>query len=197
MKKAFVIFWLVAVLAGISYVLWHEDWKYSLPTPVPENYDASKPVNGKFIASELKMNADKPFFLHFFNPECPCSRFNVPHFTALVKKYGDRINFAIVLLSPEREYTADEIRKKFELDIPVYFDKAIADSCGVYSTPQAVIINEKQQLYYRGNYNKSRFCTDRKTNYAQMAVDSLLSHRENLITEKAALKSYGCCLPKC
>jgi hypothetical protein len=67
----------------------------------------------------------------------------------------------------------------------------------VYSTPQAVLFDGDNKLYYRGNYNKSRFCTDKQTNFAQMAIDSLLSNRTNLITDKAALKSYGCCLPKC
>jgi hypothetical protein len=197
MKKLILFSWLFVLLAAISYVLWHEDWKYSLPTPVPENYNASKPVNGKYLASVLAPGSSSPLFLHFFNPECPCSRFNIPHFKSLVNKYGDRVKFAIVLMAADGKYTADDILKKFDLDIPVIINRGIADSCGVYSTPQAVLLNEKHELYYRGNYNKSRFCADRKTNFAQMAIDSLLSNRTNLITDKAALKSYGCCLPKC
>lgn len=31
----------------------------------------------------------------------------------------------------------------------------IAISCGVYSTPQAVIIDGNGQLFFRGNYNKT------------------------------------------
>jgi hypothetical protein len=197
MKKLILFSWLAVLLATISYVLWHEDWKYSLPTPVPENYNASKPVDGKYLASRVMPGSKDPIFLHFFNPACPCSRFNVPHFKSLVNKYGDQLKFAIVVMSADREYTADEIREKFDLNLPVFFDRAIADSCGVYSTPQAVLLDTDRNLYYRGNYNRSRFCTDKQTNFAQMAVDSLLSDRKVLITDKAALKSYGCCLPKC
>jgi hypothetical protein len=197
MKKLLLSFWLLALLAVMSFVLWHEDWKYSLPTPVPEKYDPAKPVDGSYLRSRLSLPGDKPFFIHFFNPECPCSRFNIPHIKSLVHKYGDKINFVIVVPSADTKYDVAYIRKKFDLEIPVYFDKLIADSCGVYSTPQAVIIKNSGELYYRGNYNKSRFCADKNTNYAQMAVDSLLHDSENLITDKAALKSYGCCLPKC
>ncbi len=197
MRKLLVLFWLVSILSGISYLLWQEDWKYSLPTPVPEKYHVIKPGDFINITGKIKSESNKPVFLHFFNPDCPCSRFNVPHFKSLVKKYGDRIAFAIVAMSPRQNYTVKNIQDKFDLNIPVFFDRSIADSCGVYSTPQAVILDAKHRLYYRGNYNKSRFCEDKKSNYAQMAIDSLLNDRRDLIMDVAALKSYGCSLPNC
>jgi hypothetical protein len=197
MKQVFVLLLLGVILATISCLLWHEDWKYTLPTPVPENYVASKPVNGVRLVEKIHSNKNKPIFLHFFNPDCPCSRFNIPHFKSLVNKYGDKIAFSIVVMDKSKDYSVEDIRDKFDLDIPVFFDRSIADSCGVYSTPQAVLFNSEKQLYYRGNYNKSRFCEDKNTNYAQMAIDSLLSNSANGITDKAAVKSYGCSLPKC
>jgi len=197
MKKTFVFIWLAILLSTISYLLWHEDWKYTLPTPVPPDYQAARPVDGHSLSARINAEDNKPVFLHFFNPACPCSRFNMPHFKSLVQKYGEQLSFAIVVMSDKKKYTADEIRDKFDLDIPVFFDRAIADSCRVYSTPQAVILDTKRRLYYRGNYNKSRFCEDKNTNYAQMAIDSLLDNSTHLITDKAALKSYGCSLPNC
>lgn len=198
MRKLLAVIWVSVLLSCIGYIFWHEDWKYSLPTPVPENYNP--PPTGSIIniAEKVIHGGDKPLFLHFFNPACPCSRFNVPQFRSLVQKYGDRINFAVVVLSPDKEYSIEDIRDKFDLEtLPVFFDKAIADSCGVYSTPQAVLIDKSDKLYYRGNYNRSRYCADPGTSYAQMAIDSLLNNRVNLITEKAALQSYGCTLPNC
>src|SRR5688500_6161186 len=127
MKKLFVLCWLGIILSAISYLLWHEDWKYSLPTPVPERYLAARPVDGASLTEKIGTAPDKPAFLHFFNPDCPCSRFNVPHFTSLAKKYGDRMSFAIVVMSAKRNYTAEDIRDKFDLEIPVFFDRAIAD----------------------------------------------------------------------
>jgi hypothetical protein len=197
LRKVFLFSWLIALLGVIGYVLWHEDWKYTLPTPVPNGYDASRPVNGEYIASQVMPASSLPLFIHFFNPKCPCSRFNIPHFRALVSKYEDRLKFIVVAMTSEDEYSKEDIRKRLDLDLPVFFERAIADSCGVYSTPQAVILDSDKKLYYRGNYNRSRFCTDKNTNFAQMAVDSLLSDRDTLITEIAATKSYGCCLPNC
>ncbi len=196
MKRWLLFFWLGAILATISYIFWHEDWKYSLPTPVPAGYEAIAP--GEMIdVTNVDWRGEKPLFLHFFNPDCPCSRFNIPQVRALVREYGDRLDFVIVVLSKDKKYKGSEIRDKFNLEVPIYFDKAIAESCGVYSTPQAVVIGSDSKLFYRGNYNKTRYCREKTTNYAQMAIDSLLN-QGNTITELAALKSYGCSLPdKC
>jgi hypothetical protein len=188
--------WMLALFSCICYLFWHEDWKYSLPTAVPDNYHPV-PFGGLVsIAGKIKQS-NRPVFLHFFNPDCPCSRFNIPHFRSLVRTYGGRIDFAVVVLSEQKKYTADDLRDKFNLDIPVYFDKSIADSCGVYSTPQAVLIGTDRKLYYRGNYNKSRYCADKNTNYAKMAIDSMLTDVSTFSANEAAVKSYGCSLPNC
>jgi peroxiredoxin len=169
---------------------------YNLPTPVPENYKAVNAGENILPGKELKSDNKKPLFLHFFNPRCPCSRFNMTHFKSLVKQYGNDVDFEIVVMS-NKEYTEKEIQDKFDLQIPVLSDTAIAASCGVYSTPQAVIINTDHKLYYRGNYNRSRYCSDKKTEYARMALDALLHKGPAVAFDQFALKAYGCQLPKC
>jgi hypothetical protein len=197
-KKLLLISWLVFIASGITYLFWYHEWKYSLPTPVPVNYHAvssGEPISIKGIPG-IELNT-KPLFLHFFNPDCPCSRFNIAHFKSLVKQYDSKINFAVVTLCKKGRYTGQDIQRKFDLDLPILFDSSYAAACGVYSTPQAAIINTDQSLYYRGNYNKSRYCTDKETNYAQLAIESLLSRQKQLNLGLAATKSYGCTLPVC
>ena len=196
MKKLLVVIWLVVLLAGVAALFWYNEWQYSLPTPVPADYH---PVAfGQTIKpdSKLRFATNKPLFLHFFNPDCPCSRFNIKHFKTLVQQYGNRINFAVVLMT-DKYYTPEAVKKRFDLDVPVVIDPAMAIRCGVYSTPQAALINTDGKLYYRGNYNQSRYCTDEKTEYAKMALDGLLQHNTHLIFNQFALKSYGCKLPNC
>lgn len=196
MKKTLTISWLLLIFSGIAGIFWYTDWRYGLPTPIPREYH---PVTtGTFVdlATKIPVARDKPVFLHFFNPDCPCSRFNIPNFRSLVRKYGNNISFGVVVLN-NRDYTAKQIQDKFDLDVPVYFDSTIAAACGVYSTPQAVLLDANRRLYYRGNYNKSRYCTDSRSNYAQMAIDSLFAMVPRPVFAGLALKAYGCQLPKC
>ena len=195
MRKAMVIVCLSILFGGIITLFWYNEWVYSLPTPVPEHY---RPVDtGSVIdlAGKFK-SGSKPLFLHFFNPDCPCSRFNITHFKTLVKQYGKDVDFGIVVLSA-KEYTASQIQDKFGIRIRVSFDSSVAAACGVYSTPQAVIITADHKLYYRGNYNKSRYCTDKNSNYAQIALDGLLHRSAMPVFDRFALTAYGCRLPGC
>ena len=201
MKNRLAIAWLILLSCGIAFVFWQYQWKYSLPTPVPEGYHAVS--RGTLVqlpasAQALRARNGKPLFLHFFNPDCPCSRFNMPQFKALVDQYGDKVDFAIVVMG-DRSFTAAAIQDKFNLShpLPVLQDSAVAAACGVYSTPQAVLIDARGQLYFRGNYNRSRYCTDERSSFAKQALDGLLQGNYSLIFSPLALKAYGCQLPEC
>ena len=196
MKKLFVIIWLTLLFSAVGALFWHSEWRYHLPTPIPSGY---KPV-GQGTPIKLNWptgtNAAKPLFFHFFNPDCPCSRFNISNFKSIVRQYGSQVNFVVVVIN-NKHYTAKEIQDKFDLAVPVLFDGSIAVACGVYSTPQAALIDTQHKLYYRGNYNRSRYCTDEKTNYAKMAIAGLLHDHAKLIFDRLALRAYGCSLPNC
>jgi hypothetical protein len=194
-KKLLLVLWFALLVVAISALFWQNEFKYSLPTPVPQNYQDI--AMGSKIDLKCCATDRRPVFIHFFNPDCPCSRFNIPHVSGLIKKYGDKINFKIVVLNKEKSFTIKEIQEKFDAEIPVYFDEGIAGNCGVYSTPQAVLVDASQNLYYRGNYNKTRYCTDAKSNYAEQAIDSLLSKTNAPSFDALALRAYGCSLPKC
>lgn len=187
---------LTLIFSGIALLFWYQELRYQLPTPVPPDYKDVPTGAAIALPASFNSNTNKPQFLHFFNPDCPCSRFNMKHFKELVNTYGSKVAFTIVAMVPEEDYTADDIRKRFDLNLPVSFDTSLAATCGVYATPQAVIING-DKLSYRGNYNKSRYCTDPKTNYAQIALDSLLNSTNSPRLDAIAYTAYGCTLPTC
>jgi len=195
-KKALTIALLLVTFSSMAGIFWYADWRYSLPTPVPAGYHLITTGAYVQLAGKLPVEANKPIFLHFFNPDCPCSRFNIPFFKSLVRQYGNRVSFAIVVLN-NRSYSAKQIKEKFDIDIPISFDSTLAAECGVYSTPQAVLLDAGHHLYYRGNYNKSRYCSDSRSNYAKMAIDSLFGHVAQPVFAGFALKAYGCQLPVC
>jgi hypothetical protein len=101
------------------------------------------------------------------------------------------------MLPEGRTYPVEDLQDEFGRHIPISFERSLAATCGVYSTPQAVLIDAEGKLFYRGNYNKHRYCTVEATNFARMALDSLLSGSTMNHPEQAALVSYGCALPVC
>ena len=196
--KGVVIIWLVILGSVVAVLFWYNEWIYSLPTPVPASYRLVNTKEHISIASKLNADPSKPIFLHFFNPDCPCSRFNAPHFRTLVKKYGDKVTFvAVPMIMLGHDYSNEEIQEKLGVDIPVWREKGVAEACGVYSTPQAVVINNDLTLFYRGNYNKSRYCTDKNSNYAEMAITSILDNSAIPDFGPMALKAYGCTIEGC
>jgi hypothetical protein len=196
MKKTLVIGWLVILLIAVGALFWYNELQYQLPTPVPENYKAVKQGTIVSINPRHYQDRSKPLFLHFFNPDCPCSRFNIKQFKAIAQQYHRQVNFAIVIMS-SKHFTESEIQDKFGMKLPVIFDPSVAEACGVYSTPQAALIDTGSKLYYRGNYNISRYCTDEKTSFAKVAINGLLNDNTRLTFNKLALTTYGCRLPDC
>src|SRR5687768_6705936 len=91
MRKGVVLTWLFMLLAAIVAVFWQYEWLYSFPTPVPNNYQAVDSGASLNINHTLPFKTDKPVMLHFYNPDCPCSRFNIPHFKSLVAQFGHKI----------------------------------------------------------------------------------------------------------
>jgi Domain of unknown function (DUF6436) len=137
----------------------------------------------------------KSYFLHFYNPDCPCSRFNARHIKSLLRSYNDSTAFIIVV--PSSEFI-EKVKDEFGDDLIVKADTdgSIAQACGVYSTPQAAIIDSNSKLFYRGNYNQSRYCTTRASNFAELSLIALLNNQPPPSFGLLATQSYGCELSK-
>jgi Domain of unknown function (DUF6436) len=196
MRVYAVVLVLVVSFGGILYLFWSQELKYVLPTPVPANYIAKEVRQKIDLRLVPAYQKNIPVYLHFFNPDCPCSRFNLKHFNSLVKTFKDQVQvFAVIPAYADIERARDMIRNE---EVVVIQDKSdsLAAACGVYSTPQAVIIDSDQKLFYRGNYNKSRYCTLKESNYAEIALNALVAGQEPPPFNQLATKSYGCELPE-
>jgi len=196
MRKFLVASLLALISIAICLILWQAEFRYALPTPIPEDYKEVAlgtciPLPGYSEKDMLETER----FLHFFNPDCPCSRFNATHFKYLYKNFKDQIAFGIVI--PEGA-SIKKTQKILVEGIPVFHDTAGSWSraAGVYSSPQAVILDREGELYYRGNYNKARFCTLPGTNYAEISLNLLLRGSEAPIWDFYATRSFGCQLPE-
>jgi len=198
MKGRITIFSISALLAVISmgWIFWEQEAKYILPTPVPPQFKDVK-FGASVDLSLYHVAPGRITMLHFFNPDCPCSRFNMMEFERIASKYRDQADVYVVLQSTDEE-DVETFRRKYDLNLPILLDHdgAISDRCGIYSTPQSVVLDKESKLYFKGNYNAARYCTRKETSFAEIAMDHLLKG-EALplwVTTELTLP-YGCTLP--
>lgn len=189
------------LLTLVITVFWYQDWQYSLPTPRPQ--DLKQPALGmvmsvaEVLPGTARRDPSRPLLLHFFNPNCPCSRFNLDHIRELTRRYGDRVSVVAVLEEDSPDRLKEGFRKMgLPIEAVVDSNRTLATAMGVYSTPQAVILDARGALIFRGNYNSSRYCVDRRTEYARIALDAFLAGRPQPALEPAAVIAYGCPLPR-
>lgn len=192
---------LICILSGISFAIaalfWNQELQYAQATPIPATIKSVAWGDSMNVRS-LPADTINPVFLHFYNFDCPCSRFNIQEFRHLVNMYRDSIQFiAVVEASTNSPQLIKRFQEKFELDIPVVVDYngTIAREMGVYSTPQAVLLTKDHKLYYKGNYNKARYCTAKNTRFAEQAIVDLLRGKDSPQIMMMAGLAYGCSLP--
>ena len=196
MRKAAVVIVLTIIFSAILGIFWYQEIQYLLPTPVPENYRVVRPDEViRFDSVLIPQQYAKPKLLHFFNPDCPCSRFNLAHFRSLSEEYGKSIDFYVVVAGKKKVASAKKLIGK-NVTIVVDEGQKLALACGVYSTPQAAIVQASNKLFFRGNFNRSRYCIDKKSNFVQMALDSLIAGKQPPHFIELATQSYGCTIPR-
>jgi hypothetical protein len=117
----------------------------------------------------------------------------VQHLRSLIGTYSDSVAIAVVISSDEEMPRA---KRAFGERVTIIADTdgSIARACGVYSTPQAAIVDHDRNLYYRGNYNISRYCSSRATNFAELSLIALLNKQLPPQFGLMATESYGCSL---
>lgn len=182
----------------IGWVFWYQDWRYSLPTPKPPGIEQPSVGARLRLSGLLPESGSRPVLLHFFNPSCPCSRFNLAHVRELIGRYGSQAQFIAILQGEDDAEALTAAFRNLDLGIDGIADStgAIAAAAGVYSTPQAVILDRRGSLYYRGNYNTTRYCTNKSTEFARIALEAALAERAAPGFAPLALTAYGCPLPR-
>jgi hypothetical protein len=200
MKKYFRYFLVMLVWCCTSYVVADVfvsfDINYLKPTPIPIGYKFKKTGSDINVGGLLlQISRDRPIFVHFYNPDCPCSRFNVYAFQRLEKKYRDKVCFVVVVVSNGDIDKLEHARHVFSNEIPVMADNKLAYECGVYSSPQAVLISTDRKLFFRGNYNTSRYCTNSTSFFPELAIKSYLKGDAQALLPDNAYVAYGCPIP--
>ena len=186
------------LFAIVLAAFWYQDWQYSLPTPRPADL-RDVPVGATVDVARIigPAFAGHPVAIHVVNPDCPCSRFNRDHVRTLARRYGGRVTFVALVQGSD---DPDALVRSFDswgVPMTVVADPGgrRAADLGAYSTPQSVIVDDAGRLFYRGNYNLSRYCVDERTEFTRIALDALVVDRPLPAFPPEATTAYGCPLP--
>jgi hypothetical protein len=190
----------LTLLGAIGWVFWQQDLQYSRPTPRPAGWH--RLTVGTAIAlpraiDDLRASRrGAPILLHFFNPTCPCSRFNVEHVRGLEARFRREV-IVVAVLTEGDPAAMRAAYGLLPLGLPSYVDAdhRLADAVGVYSTPQAAVLDGAGRLFYQGNYNLTRYCVNRDTEFARLALEAVVAGLPAPRFAPVASTAYGCPLP--
>ncbi len=182
-------------LATVALAFWRIDLRYALPTPLPPDHVAVEAGAPLRLPTGFVALGPQPTLLHFFNPDCPCSRFNLEQVHELARRFAGRVRVIAVL---ETQADAQAARERWLEDFEEVWidaDGALAAEVGVYSTPQAALVDAEGRLYWRGNYNVSRYCVTPDTEFARLALERLCDAADAPPPDPRAQVAWGCPLP--
>lgn len=195
-KQALALAWILVALLAAGAVLWIQDGRYGQATPRPaglEDAVIGAPLDWPdAIADHLRPG--RPALLHFFNPDCPCSRFNLDHVRELRRRHTDDIDVVMVVESdatPGPGFQVPDLPVRHVHDV----DGALADLAGVYATPVAVVLDREHRVTYVGNYTVTRYCNDPAGEPARVAIERTLGIAPSPTDATEAPVPYGCPLP--
>ncbi len=118
------------------------------------------------------------------------------HVKSLLRKHQNEFEFFAIIPA----YADLDKAKEYLTDLPISVlqdntQQTLTNTFGVYATPQAVVLTTKATVFFKGNYNKSRYCTQKESNYAAQAMQALLAGNQPPVFNAMATTAYGCALP--
>jgi hypothetical protein len=200
LRQALAGLCIVACLTAVAVCFWHQDWRYARIQASPPGWTGPDAGERVGLAPGLAPVAagllgGRPLLLHFYNPACPCSRFNLPKLRELVRRHGQHFDLVLLVESAE-DRPLRRAPTGFPAEPTTLVDPQgrIAAHYGVHTTPQAVLLDGEGRLVYRGNYASGRACVDPSREYVRLALEALVADTPRAPVP-AAPPAYGCPLP--
>jgi peroxiredoxin len=131
----------------------------------------------RYSAQDIAAHKASVFF--FISSQCPVSNVYAPRLQALASDYGRRDVQAFAVYSDRQESRADvlEHAKQHSLAFPIVKDtgNTLADSLGAKTTPEAIIVDARGEVRYRGRIDDNSVATRVTSHDLNDALDAVLA----------------------
>lgn len=186
------VMWLVIPLVVVwvcstVYAFWHFQIRNIRPFDLQSQIE--QPV---FVAEQHSLNIqtildnftqadskkESATVFNFWDPDCPCSRFNESHVNDIITTYMSQgIRFVLVPrygdIRPKAELE-QLARERFGLQLEIIYDYEQTFRQAVPSSPAVVVMDAQGQLAYFGPYSVGSFCGPSGGAFVEKTLDSLL-----------------------
>ena len=174
-------------LAGTVYAFWWFEFRHLRPFEL-EATERAESFSGEGLATALagllpEGERTTATLFHFWDPACPCSRFNELHVRELRERYAaEGIRFAVIP-RPGRFDSGEEARRAAaeqfgEVEL-VELSEARFRELPVPSAPALAILDaaddEPPALAYFGPYSVGAVCSSSTGTFAESTLDELLA----------------------
>jgi hypothetical protein len=168
-------------LAAMAYAFWYVQGRFVqpfYPEFVNEVWDADPSGFGAAFAA-LVRDADaaapgRATVYHFWDPDCPCTRFNTPHVRELVEQYSASGVEFVVVPAPGVRYDTAAIETRFGAGVRA-LDASLITQVAVPSSPAAVLVSSDRDIAYFGPYSSGAFCGGENGRYVEDALERSLA----------------------
>lgn len=129
--------------------------------------------------------------VHFYNPGCPCNKFNERHVRDLIAQYGRQgVRFIVMVsadLATDQEQALQQARQVF--NDPAVIDVQLAKEIRPPSSPAVAILDAQDQLAYFGPYSIGATCSVQNGAYVETTLDKLF---HGIPTRQLNTLAVGC-----
>ncbi len=181
--------WLLFTLVAFWWFQFKNIQSFS-PSPTSEQRDYFKPSGLAQqlaqISQKLDDNTrpDQATVFHFWNPDCPCSRFNTAHVRAITRQYSTKGVRFIVIPHPGVNTNFNDLKEQAESNFGTTIHLIRAGEVHLPSSPAAAVIGNDGQLAYFGPYSIGASCSATSGTFVEKTLDSILAgeHMRNINT---------------
>ncbi len=143
-----------------------------------------------FNAEQLDISRHEPDtpieVIHFFDSNCPCTRFNTPHVQDLIEQYQKQsIRFRILVPDASQLTEARQLFPQVRIDVAARQDRPPA-------SPAALVLSSQHGAEYMGPWSPGAVCNSRSGDYVAQVLDQLVEGKRRNQTFQL---SSGCLCP--
>lgn len=181
--------WIIAT----GYAFWHFQFSQLRPFTPPQNDRAF--FDGEVISKRIESLPIAPAgaatLIHFWDPACPCSRFNDDHLRALVEQYAPNGIEVLVVPAPGAPIpSTGTLQARYGTAVRLAAPELRA--LRPPSSPAVAVVDNKEQLAYFGPYSTDGLCSADGGGFVEAVLDNLLAGRQSRQFNTLA---FGCYCP--